>query len=51
MPMVERFNQMFLRDLQANPININIQQADQVNVAQQQVNVHGGETDPGISQG
>jgi hypothetical protein len=29
-----------LRELQANPININIQQADQVNVAQQQVNVH-----------
>jgi len=45
MPLVERFNQMFLRnlkamrELKASPININIGQADQVNVAQQQVNV------------
>ena len=56
MPLVERFNQMFLRnlralrELKANPISINIRRADQVNVAHQQVNVHGEGTDPGVSQ-
>ena len=46
MPLIERFNRMFLRnfralrELKANPININIRRADQVNVGQQQVNVH-----------
>ena len=55
MPLIERFNQMFLRnlralrELQANPININIRRADQVNVAQLQVNVHERDTDPGVS--
>ena len=45
LPFIERFNQMFLRnlramrDLKANPININIVQAGQVNLAQQQVNI------------
>ena len=45
----ERFNQMFLRnlkalrELKASPINVNIGQAGQVNVAQQQVNVAGPE--------
>lgn len=45
LPQVDRFNQMFLRNLKAlrelktMPININIGQAGQVNVAQQQVNV------------
>ena len=45
MPLMERFNLMFLRNLRAmrelktNPININIGQAGQVNVGQQQVNV------------
>ena len=47
MPLVDRFNQMFLRNLKAlrelkvSPINVNIGQAEQVNVAQQQVNVAG----------
>jgi len=45
MPLMERFNQMFLRNLRAmrelktHPISINIGQAGQVNVGQQQVNV------------
>ncbi len=45
MPLMERFNVMFLRnlralrELKAHPVNINIGQAGQVNVAQQQVNV------------
>ena len=49
MPLIERFNQMFLRNLKAlrelkvSPINVNIGQAGQVNVAQQQVNVAGPE--------
>ena len=49
MPLIERFNQMFLRnlkalrELKASPINVNISQAGQVNVAQQQVNVAGPE--------
>ena len=44
-PLLERFNQMFLRNLKAMrelksmPVNINIGQAGQVNVAQQQVNM------------
>jgi hypothetical protein len=48
MPLVERFSQMFLRNLRAlrelktNPININIGQAGQVSVGQQQVNVSDG---------
>ena len=40
-----------MRKLKANPVSINIRQAGQVNVAQQQVNVHEDETDPGVSQG
>ena len=57
MPVIERFSQMFLRnlralrELKANPISINIRRADQVNVAQQQVNVREQETDPGITRG
>ena len=45
MPLMERFNQMFLRNLRAlreiktHPVNINIGQAGQVNVGQQQINV------------
>ena len=45
MPLMERFNLMFLRNLRAmrelktNPVNINIGRAGQVNVGQQQVNV------------
>jgi hypothetical protein len=45
MPLMERFNQMFLRnlrvlrELKTHPININIGQAEQVNVGQQQVNL------------
>ncbi len=45
MSLMDRFNQMFLRtlrvlhELKIHPININIGQAGQVNVGQQQVNV------------
>lgn len=45
MPLMDRFNQMFLRNLRAlrelktHPVNINIGQAGQVNVGQQQINV------------
>ena len=47
MPVMDRFNVMFLRnlramrELKAHPVNINIGQAGQVNVGQQQVNVAG----------
>ena len=46
LPVIEWFNAMFLRNLRAlrdlkqSPIHVNIQQADHVNVGQQQVNVH-----------
>jgi len=46
MLIMERFNQMFLRnlralrELKAHPISVSIGQAGQVNVGQQQVNVH-----------
>ena len=46
LPVIERFNGMFLRNLRAlrelkeSPIRVNIQQANQVNVGQKQVNVH-----------
>ena len=33
-----------MRELKANPVNINIRRAGQVNVARQQVNVHDEET-------
>ncbi len=45
MPIIERFNRMFLRnlaalrELQAGPLNINIAQVGQVNVGGQQVNM------------
>ena len=45
LPIIERFNAMFLRnlkavrDLKASPISVNIRQAGLANVAQQQVNV------------
>lgn len=48
MPLMERFNVMFLRNLRAMrelkgfAVNVNIGQAGQVNVGQQQVNVAGG---------
>ena len=51
LPQVDRFNQMFLRnlkalrDLKTMPVNVNIAQAGQVNVAQRQVNI----TDKGDS--
>ena len=44
-PLTDRCNQMFLRDLRAlrelkaNPVNINIGQGAQLNLAQQQVNI------------
>ena len=47
LPVIDRFNVMFLRNLRAlrelkqSPIQVNIQQAGQVNVGQQQVNVQG----------
>jgi len=47
MPLMERFNRMFLRNLRVmrelkiHPVSINIAQAGQVNVGQQQVNVEG----------
>lgn len=49
MPLIERFNLMFLRnlrvmrELKTHPISINIGQAGQVNVGQQQVNVQKGQ--------
>jgi hypothetical protein len=48
LPMIERFNLMFLRNLKAlrelkgHAVNISIAQAGQVNLGQQQVNVAGG---------
>ena len=46
LPLLERLNAVFLRnlralrELRADPVQINIGQAEQVNVAQQQVNLH-----------
>lgn len=46
LPIIERFNSMFirnlraLRDLKQAPIRVHVEQAGQVNVGRQQVNVH-----------
>ena len=57
LPFIERFNQMFLRNLRAlrelkeHPININIGQAGQVNLAEQQVNIQPKKASPRKSHG